>query len=322
MEGSSKEKSSIPSNEKIIEEITDKLSGSTIDESARNEKFEDSNSKPKIQPSASEDFIEGLDKSEDEEETTNNDDYIDEEVLKDSEVTYSDEDRQVRCNFVNQELGLSLIYQVWFGLNKVTKLSILFQRLRSKAQQYKTAGNNQFKSGEYKESALSYTLALRTCPLAFHEDRAVLFANRAATKMKLILYKSGIEDCSKSIELKPDYLKAYHRRAQMYEQLQKLDEALADFQKILELDPSHKEAMIATKRLPPMIEERNEKLKTEMLDKLKDLGNLILRPFGLSTENFKLNQDPNTGGYSVNFQQQQQQPQQPNPQQNQRPHPQ
>lgn len=99
------------------------------------------------------------------------------------------------------------------------------------------------------------------------------------------------------------FLPLFCRRAKLYEETDKLDESLEDFKTVLELDSNCTEARQALVRLPVKINERNEKLKAEMMDKLKDLGNMILRPFGLSTNNFQMQQDPNTGSYSVNFNQ-------------------
>lgn len=80
---------------------------------------------------------------------------------------------------------------------------------------------------------------------------------------------------------------------------------MADYKRIVEMDPANGEAHGAIVRLTEKINERNEKLKTEMMGKLKDLGNMILKPFGLSTNNFQMQQDPSTGSYSVNFKQNQ-----------------
>ncbi|KXG52833.1 uncharacterized protein PGRI_080890 [Penicillium griseofulvum] len=58
----------------------------------------------------------------------------------------------------------------------------------------------------------------------------------------------------------------------------------------------------ALRELPERINKAREKEMGDMMGKLKDLGNGILSPFGLSTDNFKFVQDPKTGGYNMNFQ--------------------
>ena len=55
--------------------------------------------------------------------------------------------------------------------------------------------------------------------------------------------------------------------------------------------------------LPPRVEEAKGKEMGEMMGKLKELGNGILKPFGLSTDMFKAKQDPVSGGWSLGFDQ-------------------
>ncbi|NXL71620.1 TTC1 protein, partial [Leptocoma aspasia] len=177
------------------------------------------------------------------------------------------------------------------------------QKRRKESTGLKEKGNEHFKKGDYGEAEDSYTKALQICPACFQKDRAVLFSNRAAAKMKqkCFKYNPGHCFCFPAVELDPHYIRALLRRAELYEKTEKLDEALEDYKAVLEKDPSVHQAREACMRLPQQIEERNEKLKKEMLGKLKDLGNLVLRPFGLSTENFQIKQDSSTGSYSINF---------------------
>lgn len=53
--------------------------------------------------------------------------------------------------------------------------------------------------------------------------------------------------------------------------------------------------------LDQLQKEKFEKMKTEVLGNLKSFGNTILGKFGMSLDNFKLNQNPD-GTYNVNYQ--------------------
>ncbi|XP_076625056.1 tetratricopeptide repeat domain 1 [Colletes latitarsis] len=269
----------LKTNEEIIEELTKDLESSCSRED-KNTVSNDNNAKSNVKRSnLSNDFCEQVGensytdtnpKTQNAEKTDLPSDFVDEELLKDRELGLSESEKET---------------------------------FRNEAAKLKDEGNDLFKSGEYTKAISVYTQGIQTCPLSYSKERSVLYANRAAAKSKCLEKESAILDCTKAIELDPSYLKVLVRRAQLYEETDKLDEALEDFKKILTYDSSHAEANYAVRRLPSLIEERNEKLKEEMFGKLKDLGNMVLKPFGLSTNNFQLEKDPNSGSYSVKFQQ-------------------
>ncbi|KAH9415097.1 cytochrome c oxidase subunit 1 [Dermatophagoides pteronyssinus] len=175
----------------------------------------------------------------------------------------------------------------------------------------KLEGNQQFKLGNYEESIRFYLDSLDLCTEQNDDNNdndndrqtiVILYSNLAAAKDHLQLYDEAIEYCDKALAINDSHSKAIIRRAQLYRKLDKLDESMADYKRFVELNPDDKSILPIIHELQCQIDERNEKLKAEMLTKLKDLGNVVLKPFGLSTDNFKLVKNPETGGYSVDFQ--------------------
>ncbi|KAL2262545.1 hypothetical protein VTK26DRAFT_972 [Humicola hyalothermophila] len=103
--------------------------------------------------------------------------------------------------------------------------------------------------------------------------------------------------------------KALMRRARARSELggwSNLEGAIEDYKRLAGMGnitaADRKIVQAQLRALPPRAKAAQEKETAEMWAKLKDLGNGLLRPFGLSTDNFKMVKDEKTGAYSLNFQ--------------------
>ncbi|KAI8384223.1 uncharacterized protein BYT42DRAFT_511625 [Radiomyces spectabilis] len=181
------------------------------------------------------------------------------------------------------------------------------ERILEEATEYKQIGNRCFAEGDYDKAIAEYENALLVCPPQLPKDRALYFGNIAACHLKMNNYKDARDMASRALDLDKSYTKALLRRAQANERIGSytaLSDALEDYKRLSTLDIdtyTRRECDRAKARLPPIIKVQMEKEKEEMMGKLKDLGNTILGKFGLSTDNFQMQKDPATGGYSMNF---------------------
>ena len=75
---------------------------------------------------------------------------------------------------------------------------------------------------------------------------------------------------------------------------------MEDARKIKEIDSNYAGINKLIAELEKLQKEKFEKMKNEVMGNLKGLGNMILGKFGMSVDNFKLNQNPD-GTYNIQY---------------------
>ncbi|XP_062374403.1 RNA polymerase II-associated protein 3 [Sardina pilchardus] len=112
------------------------------------------------------------------------------------------------------------------------------QQKRQEAVLHKDRGNAYFKEGKYEAAVECYTQGMEV-----DATNVLLPANRAMAYLKLERFAEAEDDCGIAIALDGTYSKAFARRGTARAALGKLQEAKADFEKVLKLEPGNKLAV-------------------------------------------------------------------------------
>jgi tetratricopeptide (TPR) repeat protein len=171
----------------------------------------------------------------------------------------------------------------------------------------KVRGNDLFKSNKFDDALVEYQKALETCPESSKNIIAILYANMAACYIQLKDYEKTVQYCTDALNLDASHEKARTRRSVANEQINTLTslQAACDDLNVLIADrqAAAKDVKELTKRLSslePRLQSMQKKETDKVIGQLKDLGNGLLKNFGMSLDDFKL-QDDGKGGYSVNI---------------------
>lgn len=147
---------------------------------------------------------------------------------------------------------------------------------KESALRAKEAGNREFSAKNYAEAIKHFTEAIQHDP-----SDHVFYSNRSACYASLSQYQEALADGNKCVELKPDWVRGYTRKALAEFYLGEYDAAEATYRKGLELDST------------------NEQLKTgleETLHKKEEQGNPFANMFNAANLS-KLMNHPKTAHY-------------------------
>ena len=104
------------------------------------------------------------------------------------------------------------------------------------AEQHKTKGNEFFKAGNFPDALKEFDEGIKRDP-----NNKFLYSNRAFAYIKLMEPVQGLRDAEKALEIDPEFVKAWARKATCHQLQKEYHKAMEAFEKGLALEPNSAE---------------------------------------------------------------------------------
>lgn len=154
---------------------------------------------------------------------------------------------------------------------------------------------------DYSDDLPPYHLSTNMCDSRFHKLLSVLFMNRGLSFKFVNEKEKALDMFSKSLIFNIDNGKSLYQRLELLYDKGEYLEAQEDYQKLKSTNSSLLyEFKVSEYTLNFKAEQKKKEMTDQMMGQLKDVGNSFLGLFGLSTDNFNLQQQPG-GGYNIQF---------------------
>lgn len=131
---------------------------------------------------------------------------------------------------------------------------------KEKALNYKDQGNQLFHDKDYGSAVYMYSKAINNDP-----ENATFYSNRSAAFTSLGFPGPALEDANKAIQIKPDYIKAYTRKAHCYFDLEEYMKSYESYEEALAIDPKNQDAAEGIETIINEILNLSKKVSIELI---------------------------------------------------------
>jgi tetratricopeptide (TPR) repeat protein len=144
------------------------------------------------------------------------------------------------------------------------------KELISRTESLRSNADFLFGSGKFDEAADEYYKISCLDRNAGGRLNAVMHCNRAACFMAVHKLNEALNECNRALQLHPRYMKALLRRARCHTRLDRYDEAIADYQRYLDYVQKAMDGDTSFIRVSPMVFDGPSSVSQESIKSVRD----------------------------------------------------